>query len=836
MSPGTVILMILALGGAVFYGIILFLDWQGRKKLQQEEQESSTEAPFFTERNATSIVYPPGFEFLREQEVSTDPPANLDEEVQKLVRTFEDQTTEVYRRFHRLLQYSDKVTKTEEESEKTKLQFQDDLGRLAEENRNLQEINSSQQISLNELQERVGKLQEKYDRKRSEMEEMHLQFEEDKKGFTKAREDLEADAHGSEEKINALESEKEGLVKELEATRNRCAELESTVEELRAAQEEWSESKANESVTKVLYAENKELSERCEQAEKELEQARAELQEVQEYKDAQHDAKQEIEQAVQTETVLLEQEISRLKAELEETRAGGGAESETHGLSETVPADTEEIDELQRKIIKRDNDIAQLNEIIEDLKRNTTSVSREREDEVAFLHDEIKKKEQAIEEERNTSAGLNEQIHRLQSALEEGQTKAGTIEEQNKELELRIQNLLGAEDSVQIEMGALEEKLSSKEKDIKDLNAHIQTLEKKLEQKHKEYEDTVSLLEHKMNERDMEELETEKEKQNYDRKITDREEKIQGLEAQVAELENEREDWHREADFLRDKISTLEKNLKEERQEASEAGKLEEENEKYADKILQLNEQIIDKEEENDSLREKLVTAEELVQGLKGRIALLENEVRERTISEKEHITCSKCFKDIPADDITLKKAQRIDGKIFCKFCLEEMEHEARELVIEDRLEKLASLVSELRLRQDWSEYRELDICEELVALGKKHVDVLAQIREGEQDEYVRDTLGKVIDMIKSGESPQDVLIDDDLEKTAYLLQKLREFPGNPAEGKGREICRQLVTMGPSIEILLRGIISQEKDPGVRNAIKQVKTAIETGASFDDVS
>ncbi|MFC1479812.1 hypothetical protein ACFL6F_04360, partial [Planctomycetota bacterium] len=136
----------------------------------------------------------------------------------------------------------------------------------------------------------------------------------------------------------------------------------------------------------------------------------------------------------------------------------------------------------------------------------------------------------------------------------------------------------------------------------------------------------------------------------------------------------------------------------------------------------------------------------------------------------------------------------------------------------------------------NWSEYKEIDICEELVSLGKKHIDVLSEIMESEQDDYVRDTLSKVIDMVKSGESPQDVLIDDDLEKTAYLMQKLRQFPGKPDEGKGLDICRQLVALGHSIEILLRGIINQEKNPAVRDALKRVKTAIENECPFDDVT
>ena len=916
-----------AVVSALGYAFILFLDSRGRKEKSEESGDDSGEGAASGGRTGTSIVYPPGFGFLEEAEEHSDPPSNLDGEVQKLVRTFEDQTTEVYRRFHRLLKYSDTVTRSEEELQETKLRLENEMERLAEENSRLKETADNQMIFIRELEGKLETLQHTCNTTSSELEQARQGFRKETDSLTAACGDLENKVREYEEKMESLKKENEqlgalqeeserslseareeierlsdveqsctGLSQEAEALRSRCAELEQAAEQ--AAEEQNAEpvSQQSEAVSKTLYKENKELSEQVERDRQELEALRSELEELQEFRDRKDTAEREIEQSVQAQTALLEQEVFRLKAELEEARSAQSEAALYQHMPEADVQESEEVSRLQKEIIKRDNTVAQLNEVIRDLKKQTTSVSQEREDEVAFLHGEIARKDAEIEKEKTAAAGLQQEIQGIKQALEEKEGRNRELQQEKSGLEERIQNLLGSEDNLQIEMGSLEDTIAQKEQRISELEELVQSLEKKQADTVKHHEDQIAFLEHELNRYNMQELDTEKEKEDYNRKITDKESRIRELQTQIDGFEQERAEWQRESDFLREKIADLENVLGEKTGDGRELEELQQENEAYAGKVLQLNEEMIsrdrlieqlkqdaernqaaaenlrevldgirlseeehvshvtdetarreeeladyrnlinEKESENSSLREKLVSAEDLIQDLKRRISLLEDEVRERTISEKEHITCSKCCSDIPPDDISLKKAQRIEGKIYCKFCLEEMEHEARSLVIEDRLEKIASLVSQLRLREDWDEYREIDICEELVRLGKKHAEVIARIREDEDDEYVRDILKKVVDMILAGESPRDVMIDDDLERTAYLLQKLRKFPGRPDEGRGREVCRELVSMGPSIDILLRGIISQEKDDNVRDALARVRTAIENQCTFDEVT
>ena len=85
----------------------------------------------------------------------------------------------------------------------------------------------------------------------------------------------------------------------------------------------------------------------------------------------------------------------------------------------TAAADDEQIQELQREIIKRDNEIEQLADMVEGFKRKTTSVGLEREDEVKFLHEELKKKDSAIEMSDTTKLELERDITQIKEDFEE---------------------------------------------------------------------------------------------------------------------------------------------------------------------------------------------------------------------------------------------------------------------------------------------------------------------------------------------------------------------------------------------------------------------------------
>jgi hypothetical protein len=102
------VILFLAIGATLVYGIILILDHFGRKKRAAAEGASEGTGPAGGRK--PTMVYPPGFEFLQEETPAAEPPPqDLDNEVQGLVRLYEKQTNEVYKNLHRLLKYSEAV-------------------------------------------------------------------------------------------------------------------------------------------------------------------------------------------------------------------------------------------------------------------------------------------------------------------------------------------------------------------------------------------------------------------------------------------------------------------------------------------------------------------------------------------------------------------------------------------------------------------------------------------------------------------------------------------------------------------------------------------------------
>ncbi|MFH1706745.1 MAG: hypothetical protein ABIF71_02365 [Planctomycetota bacterium] len=637
-------------------------------------------------------------------------------------------------------------------------------------------------------------------------------------------------------------------------------------------------------IAKALNKENKELKEELARVKAACAAMEIAAREAAETKALKIDLQKEIRRAVDAETALLAVEIERLKA------------AQSAGPSEELQAEwNARIEDLQREVIRRDNTLDQLNRQIEELKRRHSTTTNERTDEVACLHEELRRKDAAIAAAQTAAAAAEKRAAGIEQGVVEERSHLKVLEKENTGFAERIEHFLKVEDSLQMELRRFEEMLTEERSKTEDVNTRLIGLQATRDAERRAHEDAVARLESEVSRASLVQAEKDKAVRSHSTTIQSKEEEIGELRKKIAAVDKDRADWRREGDFLREKIATLEKQGQEARQAGRANERLAEEHRAATDKARSLGETLVKRQEEiekltaalqeerqkaaaagasaaagvqaraaeaagladkmgrrdrelvdvrrlvaerdreNTALHEKIVSAEDLIGKLQGRIAILETETRERTLSDKEKVLCSRCFGEVTADDLSLKKARRLEGKVVCKFCLAEAGGDQGALEIEDGLARIAELVSELRTKKDWTQYKEIEIAEQLVALGPDHLPLLVQVANAEKDKFVRTALTNVINILKKGEKPEVTLIDDDLERTAYLIQKLRAFPGKPDEGKGRDICRKLVELGPSIAILLGGISRQETDPAMKAVLGRVQRAIQTGRSFDEV-
>lgn len=572
----------IALGMFLMYLLFFLVDVFTRKKSSEEEKASGPD-----NRSETSVSYPSRFKFLLEDEPE-EMPADVNEEVQSLVRLYESRETSIYSILHRLLEYSKRISAYEKESESEK---EDLNGQIRE---------------YKALAEKLTGIRDEQD---ESIRSLRNHLENTKHALREAKE-----THSTYVKNGEIEKvELEGRIKALgkdktELTRNTTT-LSETIDRLQSEKTELENRVAD-------------LSEELEQAVRDRDESKSEIESRLEHADG---AKKELEAQIEQER----EKNSDLENRLKEFRT---RVTETAGELEEERISCEELkDQYDQRIHDLEDENRSLKErlSLSPDKEELEKAAAENEKMKAELNRYTKKYEEIEQEEKHILSEL-EEYRKKCSGLEE---KAAQLEEQTETAEKELEKAQGTFKtdtekqeqrimSLEIENASLKTELSNSS-GLKDAVAKLEKEKEELEEKVIEYRNQGTLAENGTDS-DASESPVAKTLYKENKKLTRKTEEylaeIDKLKVELSELEHLRMEHRR----LKKEIESLKKNRTEEGEAAEGIRPPDTEG------IQELEKTLAERDNEIERLNDMLENLEEETSSMKGEITKLHTEIKNK--------------------------------------------------------------------------------------------------------------------------------------------------------------------------------------------------------------